>query len=349
MAPRGAGWYGAQVPDPLVSDPLVSDPPGMSSAIPSAIPRALPSYDELPTLAGLGLPYAWDVYGREDRLGSINLLTPDRVLAAASLVRTGTVVSLDLPLDLPDPPLFGREPYRHHVFALNRHEMDDRVDNFFPQGSTQWDALGHVRCREHGFWGGRTADPTADANELGIEHWAEHGIVGRGVLLDVAGWAEASGRPFDALSRTAITAADLAATARDQGVVLQTGDVLCVRFGWVGAYRALDADARRAYAVESVFAGLEADAATARFVWDAHVAALVCDNPAVEVVPGDPVVGSLHRRLLPTLGVALGEMFDFEALASHCRRSGRWEFLFSAAPLKLPRGIGSPGNALAIL
>ena len=125
----------------------------------------LPSFDELASVPGLGLRHAWGVFGDDDRIGSVNLLTPARVLAAAAQVRTGEVVSLDLPLDLPDPPLFGRQPYRHHVFALNRHEMDDRLDDFHLQGSTQWDALGHVRCREHGFWGGRTTDPTAEAND----------------------------------------------------------------------------------------------------------------------------------------------------------------------------------------
>lgn len=309
----------------------------------------LPSFDELAEVPGLGLRHAWGMFGDDDRLGSINLLTPARVLAATALVRTGEIVSLDLPLDLPDPPLFGRQAYEHHVFALNRNEMDDRVDNFHLQGSTQWDALGHVRCREHGFWGGRTTDPTSARNDLGIEHWAEHGIVGRGVVIDVAGWAAASGNAFDALSPTVITAEDLDAALASQGVTLQTGDVLCVRTGWVGAYRALDATARTAYAQAPVFAGLRADEAMARYLWNAHPAALVCDNPAVEVVPGDPAVGSLHRRMIPLLGLAFGEMFDLEVLASRCRASGRWTFLFVAAPLKVPGGVGSPGNALAIL
>ena len=86
----------------------------------------------------------------------------------------------------------------------------------------------------------------------------------------------------------------------------------------------------------------------ARFLWNAHPAALCCDNPAVESAPGDPAVGSLHRRLLPTLGFALGEMFDFETLTQRCRADGRWTFLFVAAPLKVPGGLGSPGNAVAI-
>ena len=49
---------------------------------------------------------------------------------AATLVRSGELVSLDLPVTLPSPPLFGRQPYEHHVFALSRNEMDDRLDNF---------------------------------------------------------------------------------------------------------------------------------------------------------------------------------------------------------------------------
>ena len=309
----------------------------------------LPSFDDLPEVPGLGLRHAWGVFGDDDRVGTVNLLTAVRVRTAAGCVRSGEVVSLDLPLDLPDPPLFGRQPYRHHVFALNRNEMDDRVDNFHLQGSTQWDALGHVRCREHGFWGGRTDDPTSEHNALGIDHWAARGIVGRGVLVDVASSAAGAGRPFAALSPTVITAADLDAALAAQGTVLATGDILCVRTGWVGAYRQLDAAARTAYAEAPTFAGLSAAEATARWLWNAHVAALVCDNPAVEVVPGDPAVGSLHRRLIPLLGFALGEMFDFETLAERCRARGDWTFLFSAAPLKVPGGVGSPGNALAIL
>jgi kynurenine formamidase len=309
----------------------------------------LPRFDDLPQLAELGLRHAWGVWGDDDRLGTINLLTPDRVLAATAGVRTGEVISLDLPLDVPDPPLFGRQPFEHHVFALNRNEMDDRLDGFHLQGSTQWDALSHVRCRQFGYWGGRTEDPTAERNDLGIEHWADRGIAGRGVLVDVERWATERGEPFDPLSPRAVTAAELAAVLDHQGTSVEAGDILCVRTGWVGAYRTLDAARRKPYAEAPTFAGLRADEDVARFLWDAHVAALCCDNPAVEVVPGDPAVGSLHRRLLPLLGFALGEMFDLERLALRCAALRRWTFLFVAAPLKVPGGVGSPGNAVAIL
>ncbi|MFN0025830.1 MAG: cyclase family protein [Acidimicrobiales bacterium] len=314
----------------------------------------LPSFDELPELENIGVRHAWDVWGRDDELGSINLVTPSRVARAATLVRTGEVISLDLPLDQPNPPLFGRKAYEHHVFALNRNEMDDRLDGFHLQASTQWDALCHVRAREHGYWGGRHQDPTEGPNGLGIDRWAEHGIAGRGVLIDLDAWraglrsAGAEGG-YDALQPHAFSAADVQAALDAQGTTLLPGDILCLRFGWTTAYRGLDAAGRVAYAEGPTFAGLRAGQDEARFIWNAHPAALCADNPAVEVVPGDASVGSLHRRLLPTLGMALGEMFDFDTLAQRCGALGRYEFFFVAAPLKVPNGLGSPGNAVAIL
>ena len=86
-----------------------------------------------------------------------------------------------------------------------------------------------------------------------------------------------------------------------------------------------------------------------RFLWDSGVAALPCDNPSVEVVPADPSDGSLHRRLIPHLGFAIGELFDFGPLAVACRRAGRYEFLFTGVPLNVTGAVGSPANAVAIL
>jgi hypothetical protein len=147
---------------------------------------------------------------------------------------------------------------------------------------------------------------------------------------------------------TPITANEVHATVRSQGVELRDGDIWCVRTGWVQQYLGFDRAAGEAYAAEPASAGLHADEAMARAIWNAHPAALCCDNPAVEWFPGDPAVGSLHQRLLPTLGPALGEMFDFERLAETCRQRREWTFLFVAVPLNLPDGLGSPGNAIAI-
>ncbi|MGH9000602.1 MAG: cyclase family protein [Acidimicrobiia bacterium] len=309
----------------------------------------LPSYDELPTLDGLGLPHAWDVWDPD--LGTVGLCTPEAVAAAAPLVRTGEVFTLNLPLDEPDPPLFGRAPYHHEIFATDRNHVDDRIDGFSPQASSQWDGLRHVRARQHGFFGGRPGGPDGfapGAGDLGIEHWARRGIVGRGVLLDVARYRAASGRPLDPLAGEVIEPDDLAATVAGQEITLRPGDILCVRTGWIEAFRALDGPARQAASAHPRISGLNGSEAMARLLWDAHPAALAADNPTVEVAPGDPAVGSLHRRLLPTLGFALGELFDLAGLASACAADGRWEFFFVAAPLNLPGGVASPANALGI-
>ena len=308
----------------------------------------LPRYDELPLLAGTDIRHAWDVFGRDDVLGSVNLLTDERAAAAAQLVRTGRRISLDLPLDVPDPPLFGRQAHDHVVFALNRNEMDDRLDGFHPQRSTQWDGLNHVRCREHGYWGGRQQDPTDGPNELGVHNLVAHGIAGRGVLVDLAGSLEAAG-DYHALDPHPITVEQLQAVIDEQGVQLQPGDIVCLRTGWTEAYRRLDQSGRAAYAADPHHAGLRAYEDMARFLWETHPGALCVDNPAVEVVPGNPEDGSLHRRVLAAQGLTLGEMFDFDTLSTECRADGRWSFLFVASPLNLTHGLGSPGNAMAIL
>lgn len=306
----------------------------------------LPAYDELPRIEKLGLPHSWDHFGAGDRFGTLNLITPADVASAAASVRSGVVVSLSLPADQPDPPLFGREPMRHEQFALDRNTADDRIDNYFPQGSSQWDGFAHVRAREFGFFGGVGAGTDGGAAELGIEAWAARGIAGRGVLLDVEAHLVGSGQAGVPVDEQFTIGADLLReVAAAQGVPIRRGDILLVRSGWPAKY------ARRAPEDGAVaeIPGLHPGEDTARLLWDWNVAAVVTDLPAVEPVPGDPAVGSLHRRLLALLGMPLGELFDLERLSAACAGARRYDFLFTAAPLRLRGAAGSPGNALAIL
>jgi hypothetical protein len=67
------------------------------------------------------------------------------------------------------------------------------------------------------------------------------------------------------------------------------------------------------------------------------------------VVPADPSDGFLHGRLIAGLGMAIGELFSFGALAETCQREGRYDFLFVSVPLNVTGAIGSPGNAVAVL
>lgn len=309
----------------------------------------LPDYDDLPRFDRIGLPHAWGVYGEGDQIGSINMLTPERVAAAASLVRSGRVHNLVVPVDGVDPPLYGRDPVRHEIFEINRNSRDDRLDSLHLQGSSQWDGLRHVRAREFGFWGGLTDETSLQpgSGPLGIEHWVEHGFVGRGVLLDVARHLS-SQDSYDPFVKRSLLPEDLDAVARAQGTTICPGDILCVRTGWMTKYLALERAGRVAAGESHEFVGLGAGEDVARWLWNHHLAALACDNPAVEVSPGDPAVGSLHRRMIPLLGLALGELFQLDSLADECAADGSYEFLFVAVPLYVVGGVGSPANAIAI-
>lgn len=59
--------------------------------------------------------------------------------------------------------------------------------------------------------------------------------------------------------------------------------------------------------------------------------------------------GFLHYRLIPLLGMAVGELFALDILADHCARAGVYEGLFVAAPIQKTGGVGSPANAVALL
>ncbi|MEO6043453.1 MAG: cyclase family protein [Tepidiformaceae bacterium] len=307
-------------------------------------------YRDLPLLPGLSMPHAWDEFGPDDQLGTINRLTPQRVAAALRNVPFGRTINLTLPLDVPNPPMFGRKAYRHNIHQLSRNEQDDFVDGFHLQASSQWDGLRHVRAKEFGFYGRRGAGQTGpEGHELGIEKWAERGIIGRGVLLDVASFAAANGAPIDPFSDTPIPVEQLEATAAWERVVIQPGDILLIRTGWMAAYLSLDAEQRIAAAVAERWAGLRGDSAMAEFLWDHEIAAVAADNPAVEDSPGDPIAGSLHRRLIPLLGFALGELWALDGLAKYAAGIGRWDCCVISVPLNLPGGVGSPANAIAVV
>lgn len=321
----------------------------------------LPSYQELPVTAGAPPGSSWGVWGRGDVFGCLNLLTPEATRRGLAVARKGSVFSLNLELELPDPPLFGRPAFRHTVTALTPFASDEALSDWNTQTSSQWDGFRHVRSPVYGAYGG------IDEAGHGLHHWARRGIATRGVVADVARWRQAQGRPISPGDRDVITAADLLGTLQAQGTAVEPGDVLLVRTGWSTWYRGLGGGQRAALAAGPLAAaGLEASEAMARTLWDLHIAAVAADNPAVEAWPAplltqatpptdeefaDPARSAelfLHLNLLALLGLPLGELFDLDALAADCATDGTWDCLFTSAPLNLRRGVASPPNALAI-
>lgn len=316
-----------------------------------------PAYADLPELSGSTIRSAWGVYGADDQLGALNLLTPERVAAAARTVISGERFSLGLPLNLPDPPFYGRRAFEHHVIdTYPGMVVDDSLDSFYPQSSSQIDGLSHFAHPVHGFYNEHTREQVG-AGALGIDVQGAVGIVGRGVLLDVARWAEAQGEPLGA--STSISADVLRHTAAWHGVDFRSGDIVCLRTGWMSRYLAASTAERADLAVASLdgslpFPGLAPGDGVAELAWDSGFALLAVDNPGVEPGPTPQVDGRMsvedlcHVRVMVALGVQLGEFFVLDDLASACALDGRYEFLFTSAPLRIPGGIGTPANAVAV-
>ncbi len=310
-----------------------------------------PSYTQLAARTPPGS--SWGVFGEDDEAGTINRLTPEHVRDAARLVRAGLVFPLDWDLDLPDPPLFGRLPLVHTVIAEENGGNDDRYDGFYPQRSSQWDALSHIAHPNYGFYNARREVGTV-GDALGIHVWAERGIAGRFVLLDACQYRADRGAPIDADLSVPFDAADLEVIRAAQDVELRRGDILLIRFGWTAWYEKLGEDERRRLAANTQdqgSPGLARTDAVLEWLWDNGISAVAADVPALEVMPFDntAVDGFLHFRLIALLGMAVGEMFNLEQLAEYCHRERRYSGLLTSAPLHKRGGIGSPANALALV
>jgi kynurenine formamidase len=314
----------------------------------------LPSYDELPVRAGAPAGAAWGVFGDDDEVGTINLLTPERVLAATSSIRTGKVFALNLPINIPDPPLFTRGKHTHTVkiFPGAEFVLDDFLDNFYPQASSQWDALAHVKHPIHGAYNGIPDNQMTGRGgmRLGIDNLARRGIAGRGVLADVARYHQRVGKSIDFTTAKSIPLEDVQGALEDEGVELRPGDILLIRIGWTKFYLSASDEVKAELAKETIVPGIEGSERTARWLWNNHLAAVASDSPALEALPkpAGEEMEFLHFHMLAFFGMPIGEMWNLEGLADDCAADGDYDFFLTSAPLNIPGGVGSPPNALAI-
>ncbi|MGH9940560.1 MAG: cyclase family protein [Blastocatellia bacterium] len=322
-----------------------------------SLPERLPDFAELPINPDFPPHSAWGVFGNDDQIGTLNLLTPERVAAAARLVRQGQVFALNWELEQPYPPLFKRAALRHTINRRRKNVFDDVYDDFNTQSSSQWDGLRHYGHREYGFYNGVTEAQImgAGAARNGIEQWARRGIAGRGVLIDFQCFAAARGIAFTPGERYGITAEQMQAAADWQGLRFQTGDILLLRTGWIEWYGGLNEERKTQIAQPGALriAGLEQNEDSLRFLWDNHFAAIASDNPDFEAFPPATTeegrnLGMMHGTIIGLWGMPIGEMFQLDALAAACAADRRYEFFFTSAPLNKLGGVASPPNALAI-
>lgn len=329
--------------------------------------QTFPTYAQLRARTDAPPGSSWGVWGDDDEIGTLNHLTLERVRVAAGLVRTGERVRLDHPLEAFDPPPAPtRKPLRHNMFGANDHHRDEYLDGFYTQGSSQLDGLRHFAHPEHGFYNG--TDPgrlLPGTPTLGVNRYAEHGIVGRGVLVDVDTHLRARGHVLDHDAGEPIDVATVAEAAAAQGVELRPGDILMVRTGWGHHYLHELSAAERRELVPLQASGLRACHETVEWLWDNRFAVVASDTFAVESWPAPPDSpfltaaeragapriphsGLMHRVLIPLLGVVLGELWALDDLAAACAADGRWDCMVVATPLNLTGGVGSPSNAVAI-
>ncbi|MGH8010943.1 MAG: cyclase family protein, partial [Candidatus Binataceae bacterium] len=306
--------------------------------------------------AGAPAGSAWGVFGDDDQLGTINLLTPERVREASASIREGRVFALNLPINIPDPPLFTRGKHSHTIKHFGNYILDDYLDNFYPQASSQWDALSHVKHPKLGAYNGIPDSEITGygGTKLGIDNLARRGIAGRGVLADLARYHQRSGRTIDFTRNESIPLEELQETLNAQKTVLHPGDVLLVRIGWTRAYLDMSVEEKAELARDTKCPGIEGSARVARWLWENHIAAVASDAPGLEAIPPPNVSDFmqandlLHFHMLSFFGMPIGEMWNLEELAEACAADGRYDFFFTSAPLNIPGGVGSPPNALAI-
>jgi kynurenine formamidase len=285
-------------------------------------------------------------WGSDDRRGALNHITPDRMIAAASEVRTGRTVTLAAALagsaaDNPEP---GARHMKHlpgessDVAGLS-FAVDQLGMNVHGNADSHIDALCHVSYRGALYNDVAPEAVTSQgASVLSIDD-ARDGIVGRGVLLDIPAlrgvpWLE----PGDH-----VTAAELAAAQQAQQVRVRPGDLLFIRVGHRRRRHELGPwDTARSRA------GLHPHAM--EYLAELGVAALGSDSNS-DTAPSavDGVDFPVHVLAINALGLHLLDYLQFEDLLPVCRASGRWSFLCVIGPLRLPGATGSPVNPIAIL
>jgi kynurenine formamidase len=314
----------------------------------------LPSYADLPP-APHGGRSAWGLFGPDDNLGLVNLMTPERIAAAARLVRRGQLFCLDLPLGAISPALAAfRGTPRHHVLhPRGTVGFDDVYDNFYPQAGSQWDSLAHVGYAPDQMYNGATEQEILAGTRNTIEHWARHGMAGRAVLLDAERALRDAGRPYNPGVNVEFDVEDLELARRQAGVEFAPGDIILLHTGFAAWYLEQPGQVKARLHGNVAAPGVAHTEAMCEYLWNSHAAAIASDTFAVEAFPADRSAqthpfGFLHNMLIGQLGLALGELWWLADLADDCAADGIYEMFLVSAPMNAPGGIGSPANAVAL-
>ncbi|NPV69641.1 MAG: cyclase family protein [Firmicutes bacterium] len=291
----------------------------------------------------------WGKWGPDDDRGTLNYITPEKIRAAAALVRSGRSVSMAIPINAfagPDNP----NPAIHYM--ANTHDIDIGSGElrfatdflgmqFHGDCHTHIDALCHIAYKGSLYNGWPAASVTVrGADRYDITTYA-HGIVGRGVLIDVpryrgVKWLE----PGEAVTRDEIEAVE-----RAEGVRLDEGDIMVFRTGH--HRRRLELGAWDPGYTGEGRAGLDPYSLT--LLHERKVSVFLPDGDG-EVVPSyvEGIQYPIHPLQITAMGMVCADSLQLEELAQVSEQEGRFEFMVVIAPLRLPKGTGSPFNPIAV-
>ena len=284
----------------------------------------------------------WGRWGKEDQLGTLNLITPEKRRAAAALVKDGVTVSLSRDA-AKQKAVDNSSPFSHVMDATGtgnpgQYAMDTLSVSYHGWAHTHMDALSHMFYQGHMYNGFSQKETTkAGAGRLGVQH-VKSGIFTRAILMDIP---RLKGVPY-LEPGTPIYPQDLEAWEKKAGVKVSSGDVVFIRTGrW----------ARRAskgpWDVSKTAAGLHASCAP----WlKGRSPAMLGSDAASDVMPSgvDGVEQPIHQLVLIAMGTPIFDNCDLEAVAEAAEARKRWEFLITASPLAIEGGTGSPLNPIAV-
>lgn len=279
----------------------------------------------------------WGRWGKDDQLGTLNLITPAKRKQAVGLVKDGVPVSLAHDV-LKDRAEDTASPFVHTMLPrAGQFWLDTYQVNYHGYAHTHMDALCHASYQGKMYNGFPADEVTKDgAPKLSILN-AKSGVMTRGILMDMARL-----KGVDYLEPgTPIYPEDLDAWEKKAGIKVSPGDVIFIRTGrW--ARRA----AKGPWNVGRSAAGLHASCA--KWLHDRGVA-MVGSDVASDLVPSQVqgVALPIHQLLLVAMGVHIFDNCDLEALSEATAKRRRWAFLVTAAPMAIPGGTGSPLNPIA--
>ena len=305
----------------------------------------IPATDELDAMfAALS---NWSRWGVDDQRGAANFLTDAHRVAATRLVETGESLSLahDLATEpMPEHP----NPVQHHMLASGDARDSNGIAGYEAARdhlaldihglwTTHVDALSHMFVRGQMYGGRPASEVRSDGARSNTVLTLAGGVIGRGVLLDIP---RALGRGYLDTGEV-VTVADLEAAEATQGVRAGTGDILLVALGREARKRAT-----RGF---DGFSGLHSECLP--WLAQRQVAVLGSDGISDPM----PFVGTpewpfpVHQIGIVAMGLHLIDNVRLAPLAARCAELGRWEFLFTMAPLRIPKGTGCPVNPVAVL